>query len=129
MSVRGIRGAISVKKNDKDDIVAATMSLLEKMLSENSIKVEDIATAMFSVTKDLNAEFPAVAARRLGWLYIPLMCTYEIDVPGSLKKCIRILLLANTDKKQKHIKHIYLGEAKKLRPDLESKEKGLYYQS
>jgi chorismate mutase len=129
MSVRGIRGAITVKKNSRDDIVAATMSLLEKMVSVNKIRVEEMALALFSVTKDLNAEFPAVAARSLGWLYVPLMCTYEINVPGSMKKCIRVLLLVNTNKSQKQMKHLYLRDARKLRPDLGSKEKGLYYVS
>ena len=129
MSVRGIRGAITVKKNGRDEIVAATMSLLEKIVSVNKIRVDDIASVTFSVTKDLNAEFPAAAARRLGWLYLPLLCTYEIDVPKSLKKCIRVLLLVNTDKEQKQMKHIYLKDARKLRPDLDSEQKGLYYLS
>lgn len=130
MNVRGVRGATTVKENSSDEIVAATKTLLEKIISVNKIKPEDdIVVIIFSVTKDLNAEFPAVAARRLGWLYTPLLCTYEIDVPGSLEKCIRVLLLIDTEKKQKEIKHVYLGGAKELRPDLESKEKGKYYLS
>lgn len=129
MNLRGIRGAITVKRNSKEEILEATKRLLKMMVSVNKVKVEEVATAIFSITKDLNAEFPAVAARKLGWLYSPLLCTYEIAVPGSLRKCIRILLLVNTNKKQKSIKHVYLGDAKKLRPDLKAKEKGLYYLS
>jgi len=129
MNARGIRGAITVKKNGRDEIIMATMSLLERMVSVNKIKIEEISMALFSVTKDLNAEFPAVAARKLGWLYVPLLCTNEINVPRSLKKCIRVLLLINTEKKQKQLKHIYLKGARVLRPDIGSKEKGLYYLS
>ena len=127
MNLRGIRGAITVKENSKKEIVKATKNLLLTMVSTNKVKKGSVAAAIFSVTKDLNAEFPAVAARDLGWLYSPLLCTNEIDVPGSLKKCVRILLLVNTNKAQKSIKHVYLGDAKKLRPDLKGKEKGLYY--
>ena len=126
-NLRGIRGAVTVKKNKKDEMVSSTLSLLKKMVSINKIKTEDIASAIFSVTKDLNAEFPAIAARRIGWLYTPLMCTYEVNVPGSLKRCIRVLIHVNSNKSQASMKHVYLGEAKRLRPDLGSKYKGLYY--
>jgi chorismate mutase len=117
MTLRGIRGAITVSNNKKAEMVAATEALLRKLVAANKIKVADIAAAFFSTTQDLNAEFPAVAARNLGWTYTPLLCTNEINVPGSLKKCIRVLLLVNSAKKQKDIKHVYLGNAKKLRPD------------
>lgn len=127
MATRGVRGAITVKKNDKDSIVFSTKMLLEKMVSVNNIKVEDIASVIFSVTNDLTKEFPAVAARQMGWLYTPLMCTNEIDVEGSLKKCIRVLMIINSDKPQSKIKHVYLNEAKKLRPDLQSELKDAYY--
>ena len=127
MAVRGVRGAITVKKNSKDEIVFATEMLLEKIVSVNNIKVEDIAAVTFSVTHDLTKEFPAIAAREMGWLYTPLMCTNEIQVEGSLKRCIRVLMLVNSDKKQSKVKHIYLNEAKKLRPDLSDTKKGKYY--
>jgi len=127
MPVRGIRGAVIVKKNTKKDIISATEKLLKKMLSSNKIRVEDIASAVFSVTKDINAEFPAVAARNIGWIYTPLLCTYEITVPGSTKKCVRVLIHANSGKKQKEIANVYLGNAKKLRPDLHDTTKGKYY--
>ncbi len=129
MATRGVRGAITVKKNEKDAIVFATEMLLEKIISVNKIKVEDIAAAIFSVTSDLTKEFPAIAAREMGWLYTPLMCTNEIDIEGSLKKCIRVLLLINSEKSQDKIKHVYLDEARKLRPDLSAKNKNNYYLS
>lgn len=115
---RGIRGAISVSKNTKDEIVSSASILLRKMVGLNSVKLEDIAGVLFSVTKDLNAEFPAIAARKLGWETTPLLCTYEVDVRGSLPKCIRVLMLVNSGKSQASMKHVYLRDAKKLRPDL-----------
>lgn len=127
MPLRGIRGAITVKQNSDKQILVATQQLLEKIVSKNAIDMEDIAGCIFSVTADLNKEFPALAARKLGWIYTPLLCTYEIKVPDSLKKCVRVLLLVNSEKKQSEIKHVYLGKAKKLRPDLASKNAGLYY--
>ncbi len=129
MATRGVRGAITVKKNEKDAIVFATEMLLEKMISVNKIKVEDIASVIFSVTQDLTKEFPAIAAREMGWLYTPLMCTNEISIEGSLKKCIRVLMMINSDKPQDKIKHVYLDEAQKLRPDLSAKQKDSYYLS
>ncbi|MBU0687116.1 MAG: chorismate mutase [Candidatus Margulisbacteria bacterium] len=127
MAVRGIRGAISAKDNSKEAIIKATEELLEKIVEANQIKVEDVASAIFSTTKDLNAAFPAEAARNLGWLYSPLLCTNEIDVPNGLKKCVRVLLHVNMDKPQSEIKHVYLGAAEKLRPDLGKKSE--YYLS
>ena len=115
---RGIRGAISVQSNTADKIIEATGTLLEAIVIENEIDPEDIASAFFTVTEDLNAEFPAVAAREMGWMYVPLVCATEINVPGRLARCIRVLLHVNTEKNQKEIKHIYLGEAASLREDL-----------
>lgn len=115
MPVRGIRGAITAKSNSKEEIISATKELLAEIVKSNALKIEDIASIVFSSTKDLNAEFPAAAARELGWNETPLLCTSEIDVPGSLQKCIRVLLLVNSDKKQEEMKHIYLGEAVNLR--------------
>ncbi len=129
MKIRGIRGAITVKKNSKEEIVSKTAVLLKKIVAVNSIKVEDIASVIFSATRDLNAEFPALAARKLGWIYTPLLCTNEIAVPGSLKKCIRVLLHVNSTKKQKDMKNIYLEDAKKLRPDLKTRASEAYYLS
>jgi len=117
MPVRGLRGAITVEENTKQEILAATKQLLSSMLQENEVQIEEIASVIFSVTKDLNAEFPAAAAREMGWNNLPLLCTYEIDIPGSLPKCIRILIHLNTEKSQSQIKHIYLKEATTLRRD------------
>ncbi|MGI6097405.1 MAG: chorismate mutase [Dethiobacteria bacterium] len=116
--VRGIRGAINVDKNSTEDILSATRELLQRIVEENEIKKEDIAAVFFSTTSDLNAAFPAQAARQLGWHDVPLFCSQEIDVPNSLPLCIRILMLVNTVKKQSEIIHIYLRGASKLRPDL-----------
>lgn len=127
MALRGVRGATSVVSNTKDEILAKTGEMIELMLSRNDIKVEDIASAIFSVTDGVDAEFPAVAARRLGWAYTPLMCTREMSVPGSLHNCIRVLLHVNTDKRQDEMKHIYLYDAKKLRPDLDSSLEDKYF--
>lgn len=115
---RGIRGAISVESNTADKIVEATGRLLEAIMRENEIGAEDIASALFTVTADLDAEFPAAAARKMGWRYVPLICATEINVPGRLARCVRVLLHVNTEKSQKEMKHIYLGEAVSLREDL-----------
>ena len=129
MAIRGIRGAISVSRNTKSEIIQATRRLLSRMVAANRIDVEEIASAIFSVTCDLDKEFPAIAARRLGWVYTPLLCTYEIDVEGGLPMCIRVLIHVNTEKKQKEMKHVYLGKARTLRPDLGNRRPGLYYLS
>ncbi len=129
MNLRGIRGAITVKKNSKSEILSSTRKLLQRLASENRLKVEDIACVIFSSTKDLNAEFPAVAARSLGWMFTPLLCTNEIDVPGSVKKCVRVLLLVNSSRKQRDMKNVYLGDAKKLRPDIAEGKKTNYFLS
>jgi chorismate mutase len=115
MNLRGIRGATTVSNNTQEEILSATKELLSEILLANKIKVEDIASVIFTATRDLNAEFPALAARQLGWEETPLLCAVEIDVPKSLKKCIRVLLQVNTDKAQRDIKHVYLKEAVKLR--------------
>ncbi|HOT43859.1 MAG TPA: chorismate mutase [Spirochaetota bacterium] len=129
MAVRGIRGATTAPANTKSDIVARTKEMLETLVRLNDIRTDDIASAIFSVTEDLNAEFPAVAARQMGWLYTPLFCTMEIPVQGSLKSCIRVLLHVNTDLKQEEMKHVYLHEAEKLRPDLGTASKNKFYTS
>jgi len=88
------------------------------MIRLNDIEAGDVGSAIFSMTHDLNAEFPALAARQLGWLDVPLICTHEVNVPGSLPNCIRILLHWNTEKPQSEIQHVYIKEAIKLRPAL-----------
>lgn len=116
--VRGIRGAINIAENTKQAITSATKELLEEMLRENELPSEDIASIFFTVTTDINAEFPALAARELNLTWVPLFCCTEINVSGSMPMVIRILIHANTTKGQREIKHIYLREAVRLRPDL-----------
>lgn len=116
--VRGIRGAINVPENQATAIYSATMELLEEIVKANGIDTEDIASVLFTVTNDLNADFPAHAARGMGWQFVPLTCATEISVPGSMEKVIRVLMHINTPKLQKEIRHIYLRDAAKLRKDL-----------
>ena len=118
MTCRGVRGATTAEANTRDAILTATRQLLALMIRLNGIEPEDVASAIFSSTRDLNAEFPALAARQLGWLDVPLLCTHEIDVPGSLGKCVRVLVNWNTEKAQSDIRHVYIKDAVRLRPDL-----------
>jgi len=118
MMVRGVRGATTCAANDAADMLAATADMVEALVAANGIAAEDVAAAIFSFTPDLDAAFPARAARELGWSAVPLMCTREIPVPGALQRCIRVLVLWNTAKAQDEIIHVYLREAKSLRPDL-----------
>lgn len=118
MSCRGVRGAITVERNDREAILTATRQLLAMMVRRNGIDKHDVASAVFTVTKDLNAEFPALAARQIGWQDVPLLCGYEIDVPGSLAQCVRVLVHWNTPKTQCEVQHVYMGGASALRPDL-----------
>ena len=115
---RGIRGAITASANDSRAIVAATDALLRAMIGANGIAAEDIAAVFFTTTPDLNAEFPAAAARALGWHKVPLLCSHEMNVPGRLPACVRVLMLVNTDKPQDAVRHVYLEGAERLRPDL-----------
>ena len=118
MICRGVRGATTVSHNNRDEILEATRQLLALMIRRNGIESKDVASAIFTITSDLNAEFPALAARQLGWMDVPLNCTHEISVPGSLPKCIRILLHWNTTRPQSEIAHVYVRDAVRLRPDL-----------
>jgi chorismate mutase len=114
---RGVRGAITVSNNDEDEILEATRELLQAMIQANGMKVEDVASAYFTTTADLNATYPAYAARQLGWYDAALLCGNEISVPGGLPRCIRILIHWNTTRPAKEVVHIYLREARSLRPD------------
>ncbi len=117
MQCRGVRGATTVPENNRDEILKATRELLALMIRRNGIDAADLASAIFTTTTDLNAEFPALAARQLGWLDVALLCTHELDVPGSLRRCIRILLHWNTNKPANEIVHVYIRDAVALRPD------------
>jgi chorismate mutase len=117
MPCRGVRGATTAESNSPEEILKATRELLALMIRQNGIEPADVASAIFSTTTDLDAEFPALAARQLGWIDVALMCVHELDVPGSLRHCIRILLHWNTDKAPDEIVHVYVKGAAQLRPD------------
>jgi monofunctional chorismate mutase, gram positive type, clade 1 len=116
--VRGIRGATTVEHNEAKEIREATMELLKMILQENQLCTEDIVSTIFTVTSDLNADFPASSAREIGWQLVPLLCATEIPVPNSLPHCIRVLLHVNTERSQKEIRHVFLRNAASLRKDL-----------
>lgn len=118
MKMRGIRGAITVDADDSNAIVSATKRLLQHMLAANGVELDDIASVLFSLTPDLRAAFPALGAREMGWVNVPMLHFSEIDVPGSLRRVIRVLLHVNTSLAQHEIEHVYLEGAVVLRPDL-----------
>ena len=118
MKVRGIRGAITVDANESEPIVSATKRLLLEMIARNAVDTEDIASVLFSLTPDLHAVFPALGARELGWIAVPMLHFTEINVPGSLPRVIRVLMHVNTLRSQTEIEHVYLEGATVLRPDL-----------
>lgn len=116
---RGIRGATTVASNSREAILEATREMLAEIIRLNDVQADDVASAYFSTTPDLNAEFPAVAARSdFGWTNIALMCGHEMAVPGSLPMCLRVMMHVNTERSQAEINHIYLRGAAALRPDL-----------
>lgn len=114
---RGIRGATSVSENTAEEILEATNDLLVALIKLNAIEPENVVSAIFTTTTDLTAGFPAVAARNLGWTEVPLLCTHEMAVPGALGKVVRILLHVNTTRRHAKIRHVYLKDARALRPD------------
>jgi len=120
MSVcRGIRGATTTTENTREAIFAATEELLQQMVAANEITESDVAAMFLTATQDLNAAFPATAVRRMGWEKTALLCSPEIAVPNSLSKCIRVLILVNTDKGPDDLVHVYLRDAITLRSDNE----------
>jgi chorismate mutase len=118
MFFRGIRGAITADGDDTAAIARATKRLLAEMTRRNEIELDDIASILFTVTPDLRAGFPALAAREMGWVWVPMLHACEIDVPGALGRCIRVLMHVNTMKRAAEIEHVYLDGATVLRPDL-----------
>lgn len=129
MATRGVRGATTVMRDEEGPILEATEELLTALVAANGIDPEDVAGIFFTVTEDLSAAFPARAARLMGWAQVPLMDAREISVPGSLPRCIRVMLLWNTSRAQEEIVHVYQREARRLRPDIvmgqgESRAKG-----
>lgn len=125
LKMRGVRGATTVEENTEAAILEGTEELLRVMIEENGIEEEDVASVLFSTSGDLDAAFPARAARALGWTSTALMGFQEMPVPGSLEKCIRVLIHWNTSRGQKEIQHVYLHGAVSLRPDLSNKQKSL----
>ncbi len=117
MVCRGIRGATTAPINTAEDILEATRELVVALKHLNGLETDDIASAIFTTTPDLTATFPALAAREVGWTEVPLMCTHEMDVPGSLQRAIRILLHVNTTKSAGEVRHVYLKGASQLRPE------------
>ncbi|MHB1007378.1 MAG: chorismate mutase [Chloroflexota bacterium] len=118
MPVRGIRGATTAEVNSRQAILDATKELLQRIIAENGLQLDDVASAFFTTTSDLDATFPALAARQLGWDTVPLIDARELDVPGSLRLCLRVLLLVNTERSQRDIQHVYLRGASGLRDDV-----------
>jgi chorismate mutase len=115
---RGIRGATTVPENNVEAILSATRELLQTIIDENGVRQEDVASVIFTATPDLNAVCPAAAARQMGWTYTALLCLQEMVVPESLPRCIRVLIHWNTDRAIDEIHHVYLHQARVLRPDL-----------
>lgn len=120
LRVRAIRGATTVDQNDRAAILQATGELLGAIMGANALDTDHIISAIFTVTADLDAAFPAEAARDIGWHQVPLLCTREIDVPGSLRLCVRVMVHVETTRSRDRIQHVYLREAVRLRPDLSS---------
>jgi chorismate mutase len=118
MVVRGIRGAITVKEDKAAEVLQASGEVLQEIIKQNELKIEDIASIIFTATADIKSAFPAKAARSMGLHLVPLMCSQEIEVEGSIPLCIRLLVHVNTNKNQEEICHVFLREASKLRKDL-----------
>ena len=112
---RGLRGATTADSNTAESIYSATREMLEYLIEANGIEERDVAMAYFTVTPDLNAAFPAAAARQLGWNNTALMCATEIPVPDSLPSCVRVLILVNTEKEPQELKNVYLKGTEVLR--------------
>lgn len=114
---RGIRGATTAESNTAEDILEATSELLRILIRLNDLEPGHVVSAIFTTSPDLDATFPAIAARELGWSDVPLMCAHEMDVPASLQKAVRVLLQINTTKTPSEIRHVYLKGARQLRPE------------
>lgn len=120
LACRGVRGATTAPANEREAILTATRDLLDQIVAANGIDPADIASIFFTMTPDLDAEHPALAARQLGWTSVPLLCAQEIDKPGGLPHTIRLLVHWNTTRTQSEIRHVYINGAEVLRPDFAS---------
>jgi chorismate mutase len=124
MYCRGVRGATVADDNTASSILTATRALLQRLVEANGIDLADMASVFFTTSADLTAAFPAQAARDMGWMDVALMCAQEVSIPNDLPRCIRVLIHWNTDRGNSQIKHVYLGDAKVLRPDRASEDGG-----
>jgi chorismate mutase len=128
LAVRGIRGATTVDSDSADEVIGVTRELIVQLIEANDIHPEDIAGAWFTTTRDVNSEFPAIAARQLGWTDVPLLCGHEMEVgsqnPRSIPRCIRVLLMLNTDKPASAMRFIYLRGAAAIKQDLDELRRG-----
>ncbi len=124
--VRGIRGAATVDDNSRESILTTTRDLLQEMQSRNALQPDDLSAVLFTLTDDLDAAFPAEAARQLGWVDVPLMCFQEVRVAGALERVVRVLMLWNRDVPQRSVCHVYRGGARALRADLADQERSLF---
>lgn len=118
--LRGVRGAIQVEDNTGEDILTASIVLMQRLIEANNVQAKNVSAVFFTVTSDLNAAFPAEVRKHLGWNSVPFLCSQEIPVPGSMQKILRVLVLFETSLEQDEIRHQYIGAAASLRPDLES---------
>lgn len=120
--IRGVRGATTVMENTEQAMITNTKELIEEMIRVNDVEAKDVSHVFVSATSDLTAAFPAKSLRQIpGWVYVPVMCMQEMDVPGSLSRCIRVMMVTETALEQQEVEHIFHYEAKQLRPDLVKK--------
>jgi len=118
MRCLGVRGATSVSHNTRESIIAATRELLEEIVAKNGLSIDEVASVIFTATPDLDSAHPAHAARELGWVNTPLLCVQEMSVVGGLSRCVRVLILWNSERRADQVRDVYLGQARRLRPDL-----------
>jgi chorismate mutase len=118
VAVRAVRGAVQVERNDRDEILAGTTELVSEVMTRNQLSTDDVISVLFTATTDLTAEFPALAARKLGFGEVPLLCASEIDVPGALPRVVRLMMHVDIDKARSDIQHVYLRGAAALRVDI-----------
>ena len=118
MAVRAVRGAVQISGNDRDEILAGTTELVTEVMSRNELSTEDVISVLFTATPDLTAEFPALAARKLGFQEVPLLCASELDVPGAMPRVVRLMMHVETTKPRSALQHVYLRGAAALRLDI-----------
>ena len=122
--MRAVRGAITVERDEARLVIEATREMLTALAERNALGPEQVVSAIFTVTPDITSEFPARAARELGWVDVPLLCAMEIPAPRGLERCIRVLLHVETDLPRSGLRHVYLRGARALRPDLDGTDEG-----